>query len=111
VTGELPYETRVNSFDLVSFNTFADDLVVHSASINTLNPVLSRLKIMNDYDLVLSETKYVGMFFLQNGLISRVNTSGNSHFPLNGAPLSTSDSFKYLGLRVSQDLKTQAPVS
>jgi hypothetical protein len=106
VTAELPDGTRIYGFDAVWFVAFADDLAVLSGSIDALNQALSVLyETLAKYELFLSEIKSLGMIFHTNGRISRVGTVGNSPFLLNNVSLVLSDSFKYLGVWVTPDLK------
>lgn len=112
VTAELPDGTRVYGYDSVWFIAFADDLVVLSASVDALNNSLSSLyRVLREYDLFLSEPKSFGMIFHVNGRITRASTMANSPFLLNDIPLSAVDSFKYLGVWTSPDLKHKVHLS
>jgi hypothetical protein len=106
VTAELPDGTKIYGFDAVWFIAFADDLAVLSGSIDALNRALSVLYVtLAEYKLFLSEPKSFGMVFQTNGRISRVGTAGNSPFLLNSVSLAMPDSFKYLGVWITPDLK------
>jgi hypothetical protein len=112
VTAELPDGTRVYGFESVWFIAFAEDLAALSALVDALNNALHNLfNILEEYDLLLSEPKSFGMIFHVNGRISQASTVGNSPFILNNMHLSVLDSFKYLGVWISPNLKHKVHVS
>ena len=102
---DFPGDSFVFSMGSFWFIAFADDLVILSASKETLNAVLENLRVALDvFDLVISESKSEGMSFTPGGRILLID-KGNSGVKLGSHSIAFVSKFKYLGFWITPDLK------
>ena len=107
-SANFPDESFVFSFDTFWIIAFADDLVIISTSKVTLTRVVSALQeFLDNFDQVISEVKTEAMTFLVSGRSRSIDVGRNDadNIMLRGVPLRFVDSFKYLGILMTTDLK------